>query len=172
VGGSFESASSIPGLTEAGCERSASPPLREREHVKKSPVHVEKPWGHELIWAHTDQYVGKILHVNPGQALSLQYHEVKDETIFLLSGEMRFFSGPSVEGLEEVPLRAGEAFRVKPGTLHRMEAITECDILEASTPHLDDVVRVQDRYGRIPGGFPAGGAPAGGAPAGGAPGPG
>jgi len=120
--------------------------------VKKNPVRIEKPWGYELIWAHTDLYVGKILHVNPGQALSLQYHEVKDETIFLLSGEMKFSAGPSVEGLEEVPLCAGEAFRVKPGTVHRMEAITECDILEASTPHLDDVVRVQDRYGRIPGG--------------------
>ena len=104
-----------------------------------------------MIWAHTDQYVGKILHVNPGHALSLQYHEVKDETIFLLTGEMRFWAGPSADELEEVALGAGEAFRVRPGTVHRMEAITEIDILEASTPHLDDVVRIQDRYGRIPG---------------------
>ena len=101
-----------------------------------------------MIWAHTDQYVGKILHVNPGHALSLQYHEVKDETIFLLTGEMRFWAGPSADELEEVALGAGEAFRVRPATVHRMEAITEIDILEASTPHLDDVVRIQDRYGR------------------------
>lgn len=119
--------------------------------MKEQPTRVEKPWGYELIWAHTDQYVGKILHVNPGEALSLQYHEVKDETIFLLTGEMKFWAGPSVDELEEVALGAGEAFRVKPGTVHRMEAITECDILEASTPYLDDVVRIQDRYGRIPG---------------------
>ena len=120
--------------------------------MKQLPHRIEKPWGYELIWAETAQYVGKVLHINAGESLSLQYHEVKDETIFLLSGEMRFFTGPSVEGLEEVPLLAGEAFRVKPGTLHRMEAITECDMLEASTPHLDDVVRLEDRYGRIPGG--------------------
>jgi mannose-6-phosphate isomerase len=119
--------------------------------MKEQPTRVEKPWGYELIWAHTDQYVGKILHVNPGHALSLQYHEVKDETIFLLTGEMRFWAGPSADELEEVALGAGEAFRVRPGTVHRMEAITEIDILEASTPHLDDVVRIQDRYGRIPG---------------------
>jgi len=118
--------------------------------MKEQPTRVEKPWGYELIWAHTDQYVGKILHVNSGEALSLQYHEVKDETIFLLTGEMKFWAGPSVDELEEVALGAGEAFRVKPGTVHRMEAITECDILEASTPYLDDVVRIQDRYGRIP----------------------
>jgi mannose-6-phosphate isomerase-like protein (cupin superfamily) len=120
--------------------------------MKEAPTRVDKPWGYELIWAHTDQYVGKILHVNPGESLSLQYHEVKDETIFLLSGEMRFFAGPSLEALEEVPLLAGEAFRVKPGTLHRMEAVSEVDMLEASTPHLEDVVRLEDRYGRIPSG--------------------
>lgn len=119
--------------------------------MKETPTRVDKPWGHELIWAHTDQYVGKILHVNPGHALSLQYHEVKDETIFLLSGEMKFWAGPSMEELKEVTLLAGEAFRVKPGTIHRMEAVTEVDMLEASTPHLKDVVRLEDRYGRIPG---------------------
>jgi len=119
--------------------------------MKHLPDRVEKPWGHELIWAHTSHYVGKILHVNAGESLSLQYHEVKDETIFLLSGTMRFWAGPSVDSLELVPLAAGESFRVKPGTVHRMEAVTDCDILEASTPHLDDVIRLQDRYGRIPG---------------------
>jgi len=118
--------------------------------VKQVPHRVEKPWGYELIWAHTPQYVGKVLHINAGESLSLQYHEVKDETIFLFAGEMRFWAGPSLERLEEVKLSPGEAFRVVPGTVHRMQAVTDCDIMEASTPHLEDVVRIQDRYGRAP----------------------
>jgi mannose-6-phosphate isomerase-like protein (cupin superfamily) len=118
--------------------------------MKQLPKRVDKPWGYELIWAHTDEYVGKILHINAGESLSLQYHEVKDETIFLLTGAMTFWAGASEEELEEVPLEAGEAFRVVPGTIHRMRAVTDCDLLEASTPHLDDVVRIQDRYGRAP----------------------
>ena len=116
--------------------------------MKVVPERVEKPWGYELIWAHTRDYVGKILHIRAGESLSLQYHERKDETIFLLEGEMTFWAGPSAERLEEVSLRAGEGFHVTPGTVHRMEAVTDCDILEASTPHLDDVVRLRDRYGR------------------------
>ena len=112
------------------------------------PRRVEKPWGHELIWAHTERYVGKILHVKAGHALSLQYHERKDETIHLLSGQMRFWAGPSPEELIEVPFHAGQSFRIQTGTVHRMEAVTDIDILEASTPELDDVVRIQDRYGR------------------------
>jgi mannose-6-phosphate isomerase len=109
---------------------------------------VDKPWGHELIWADTDRYVGKLLVVRAGQALSLQYHERKDETIHLLRGRMRFFVGPSAEQVEEVLLREGESFRIRPGTVHRMEAETDVEILEASTPDLDDVVRLEDRYGR------------------------
>jgi len=112
------------------------------------PTRVEKPWGHELIWASTDRYVGKILHVKAGHALSLQYHERKDETIHLLRGELRFWVGPSAQQLEEVALREGESYRITPGTVHRMEAVTDVDILEASTPDLDDVVRLEDRYGR------------------------
>jgi mannose-6-phosphate isomerase-like protein (cupin superfamily) len=120
--------------------------------VKELPHRVEKPWGYELIWARTDHYVGKILHINAGESLSLQYHEVKDETIFLFTGTMRFWAGSSMDDLEEVHLEAGEAFRVTPYTIHRMQAITDCDVLEASTPYLDDVVRLEDRYGRVPGG--------------------
>jgi mannose-6-phosphate isomerase-like protein (cupin superfamily) len=112
------------------------------------PRRVEKPWGHELIWAETDRYVGKILHVKAGHALSLQYHERKDETIHLLSGAMRFFVGPSAEALAEIELVEGQSYRITPGTVHRMEAVTDIDILEASTPDLDDVVRLEDRYGR------------------------
>jgi mannose-6-phosphate isomerase len=109
---------------------------------------VDKPWGHEIIWANTDRYVGKVLHVKAGHALSLQYHERKDETIHLLHGRMRFWAGPSADALEEVALGEGESYRIRPGTVHRMEAITDVDILEASTPDLDDVVRLEDRYGR------------------------
>lgn len=109
---------------------------------------VEKPWGHELIWARTDRYVGKVLHVKAGHALSLQYHERKDETIHLLSGEMRFWIGPSVDRLEEIDFVEGQSCHITPGTVHRMEAVTDCSILEVSTPDLDDVVRLEDRYGR------------------------
>jgi mannose-6-phosphate isomerase len=112
--------------------------------------HVDKPWGHETIWAHTDQYVGKILHIKAGHALSVQYHEVKDETVYLLSGELlyRVWLDGKDGGPTDVNLKLGEAFRITPHTIHQMEAVTDCDILEASTPHLGDVVRLRDRYGR------------------------
>jgi mannose-6-phosphate isomerase-like protein (cupin superfamily) len=113
-----------------------------------TPKRVEKPWGHELIWAHTDRYLGKILHVKAGHALSLQYHERKDETIFLLRGKLRFFAGSSRDDLQEMKLQEGESYHITPGTVHRMEAITDVDILEASTSDIDDVVRLEDRYGR------------------------
>lgn len=109
---------------------------------------VEKPWGHELIWASTDRYVGKVLHVKAGEALSLQYHERKDETIHTLRGRMKFFVGASADELREVVLEEGQSFHITPGMVHRMEAITDVDILEVSTPDLDDVVRLEDRYGR------------------------
>lgn len=109
---------------------------------------VEKPWGYELIWARTDRYIGKILHVRAGHALSLQYHERKDETIHLLQGELRFQVGPGAAELREIPFPPGTSYHITPGTVHRMVAITDCDILEVSTPDLDDVVRLEDRYGR------------------------
>jgi mannose-6-phosphate isomerase len=108
---------------------------------------VEKPWGFELIWAHADRYVGKILHIAAGHALSLQYHRVKDETIHLLSGAMRFEYDRG-EGLREVALQPGDSVRIVPGMVHRMIALADCDVLEASTPELEDVVRLDDRYGR------------------------
>lgn len=109
---------------------------------------VPKPWGHEVIWAHTELYVGKLLHIKAGHALSVQYHSQKDETIHLLRGTMIYRVGGSAEGLLEVPFAEGESFRNTPGVIHQMEAVTDCDVLEASTPHLDDVVRLNDRYGR------------------------
>ncbi len=110
---------------------------------------VDKPWGYEIIWALTDRYCGKVLHINAGQALSVQYHVRKDETVYLLAGEMKYWV--KLEGEEELRdmrLRVGDAFRITPGTVHYMEAVTDCDVLEASTPDLDDVVRIKDRYGR------------------------
>jgi mannose-6-phosphate isomerase-like protein (cupin superfamily) len=114
-----------------------------RSEIKK----VQKPWGHETIWAQTDDYVGKILHINAGEALSVQYHNVKDETVYLMSGELiyRVWDGDTPR---DVDLTIGQAFRITPKTVHQMEAVTDCDILEVSTPHLDDVVRLKDRYGR------------------------
>ena len=110
-------------------------------------VRVEKPWGYELHWAKTERYVGKLIHIDAGQALSLQYHNKKDETIFLWSGRMLFEiqENGSLVGRELTP---GERVHVSPGTVHRMTAIDDCDVFEVSTPELDDVVRLQDRYGR------------------------
>jgi quercetin dioxygenase-like cupin family protein len=105
-------------------------------------VRVDKPWGYEIIWAHTDRYAGKILHINAGHALSVQYHEVKDETVYLLSGEIVYRVWENGRP-KDVGLKVGQAFRITPHTIHQMEAITDCDVLEASTPHLDDVVRIQ-----------------------------
>ena len=111
-------------------------------------VKVPKPWGHETIWAHTDRYVGKILHINAGQELSVQYHNEKDETAYLLSGEISYRVQSGGGSLEDVRLKVGESFRITPGTVHQMVAMTDCDVLEVSTPELDDVVRLSDRYGR------------------------
>ena len=109
---------------------------------------IEKPWGYELHWAITERYVGKVLHVKAGHALSLQYHNVKDETIYLYSGRMLFEIERNGQ-LEKVDLQPGDAVHVTPKTVHRMTAIDDCDVLEVSTPELDDVVRLEDRYGRI-----------------------
>ncbi|HEU4570449.1 MAG TPA: cupin domain-containing protein [Gemmatimonadales bacterium] len=111
------------------------------------PYKVEKPWGHELIWARTDRYVGKVLHVKAGHALSVQFHRRKDETMHLLAGEMTFRWG-TADRLEERVMRPGESVHIPAGMVHQIEAITDVDVLEASTPELDDLVRLQDRYGR------------------------
>jgi mannose-6-phosphate isomerase-like protein (cupin superfamily) len=112
------------------------------------PYRVPKPWGHEIIWAKTDRYVGKILHIEPGHVLSLQYHNKKDESIYVMTGEiiLRVKQG---ETLIERNMRAGEAFHIQPRTIHQFEAVVASDLLEASTPEIDDVVRLQDRYGRV-----------------------
>jgi mannose-6-phosphate isomerase len=109
---------------------------------------VDKPWGHEIIWAVTDRYVGKVLHVKKGERLSLQYHRQKDETVMVWQGRMRFeyfAEGAEPQAKEMGP---GEAFHVTPGLRHRMVALEDTDVFEVSTTELDDVVRLEDAYGR------------------------
>ena len=108
---------------------------------------VEKPWGYELHWAKTDRYVGKLIHVNKGHALSLQYHNIKDETIYLHSG-LILFEIQEGERLVQREMRPGERVHITAKTIHRMTAIEDSDIFEVSTPELHDVVRLEDRYGR------------------------
>lgn len=110
---------------------------------------VDKPWGHELIWAETGRYVGKILHVRAGERLSLQYHRVKDETVMLLSGRLLFEHFQDGEAPHSVELKPREPFHIPPGLRHRMIAVEDSDIVEVSTPELDDVVRLEDKYGRV-----------------------
>jgi mannose-6-phosphate isomerase len=109
---------------------------------------VDKPWGYEIRWAITDRYLGKILHVNKGEALSLQYHERKDECILLVKGAIDFEVGPDERRLQSVRMKAGDTVHIAPGTRHRMTALEDTDIFEVSTPEIEDVVRLEDRYGR------------------------
>jgi mannose-6-phosphate isomerase-like protein (cupin superfamily) len=113
---------------------------------------VKKPWGSETIWAHTEHYVGKILQINAGEALSIQYHHFKDETMYVLSGEgiVKFYTLENdVPTLSHVYfMREGHAINIPPKQIHNVEAFTNMQILEASTDHLDDLVRLKDRYNR------------------------
>ena len=113
------------------------------------PEKIEKPWGYELIWAHTDHYVGKILHIERGEALSLQYHRKKDETLYVLTGSLDLQIGDTDHALEVLQLQPGESIHLPPGRRHRLTARETCDVLEASTIEIDDVVRLDDRYGRV-----------------------
>jgi mannose-6-phosphate isomerase len=108
---------------------------------------VEKPWGHEIVWAETDRYVGKVLHIKAGHKLSRQYHERKDETFFVQSGEMQLEIGEGAT-MKTLVLKPGESFHCTPHTIHRMIAQIDVDVIEVSTPELDDVVRLEDAYGR------------------------
>jgi mannose-6-phosphate isomerase-like protein (cupin superfamily) len=114
------------------------------------PRVVDKPWGHELWFALTESYCGKILYVESGHRLSLQYHEIKDESSYLLSGRLRLIKGVSADKLDEVEITPGHAWRSQPGEIHAIEAIEDAQILEVSTPEVDDIVRLADRYGRAP----------------------
>jgi mannose-6-phosphate isomerase-like protein (cupin superfamily) len=109
---------------------------------------VEKPWGYELHWALTDRYCGKVLVVRAGEQLSLQYHEVKDETIYVQEGSVEIEIGQRDGLLSSEVAGPGRSFHLPPGTVHRIRALEDATLLEVSTPHLDDVVRLDDRYGR------------------------
>ncbi len=116
--------------------------------ARTAPRHVDKPWGWELIWAETSDYVGKLLFVRAGQSLSLQYHEVKDEAWLVRDGRAALELGEVDGPLETVEIGPGDAFHYTPGTVHRVTALEDTLIVEVSTPHLDDVVRIADAYGR------------------------
>jgi mannose-6-phosphate isomerase len=118
---------------------------------KALPREVPKPWGSEVWFAHTEHYAGKILRVRAGERLSIQYHEEKDETSYVLSGRVLVSQGESAEALIDRELGPGESWRNTPGLVHTLEAIEDTEILEVSTPQLDDVVRLEDRYGRVTG---------------------
>ncbi|MEX2210724.1 MAG: cupin domain-containing protein [Gaiellaceae bacterium] len=127
----------------------SSPNVNSLDAFNFDPRKVEKPWGWELIWAHGDAYVGKILFVRAGHSLSLQFHREKDESWYVQSGRAEVEVGAVGDAvLNEEVLAAGAALHFKPGTVHRVTALEDTTILEVSTPHLDDVVRLEDRYGR------------------------
>jgi mannose-6-phosphate isomerase len=126
-----------------------SPNLRGIDHFAFDPRKVEKPWGWELIWALSEHYAGKILFVKAGESLSLQFHNVKDESWYVLEGRAMLEIGRAGDSIvDEVAIAPGEAFRFRPGTVHRVSALEDTRILEVSTPQLDDVVRLEDQYGR------------------------
>ena len=126
-----------------------SPNVNSIEAWEFEPRRVDKPWGYELIWAHTDLYVGKVLFVRSGHSLSLQFHKEKDESWYVQSGRAKLELGQAGAGvLNEEVITKGACFHYTPGTVHRVTAVEDTTILEVSTPHLDDVVRLEDRYGR------------------------
>ena len=117
--------------------------------MKQSIERVEKPWGYELIWAKTKDYVGKVLHIKKGHQLSLQYHREKEETMFVQTGKMILLFENEAGQMTEVPLMPGEAHHIPVGRKHRMIAVEDTDVFEVSTPQLGDVVRLEDGYGRV-----------------------
>lgn len=126
----------------------SGPEAYHRQMADREPQRVEKPWGHEIWWAQTEHYAGKLLHVRAGQRLSLQLHREKDESSYVLSGRLCLIRGPSADDLGELEIGAGFAWRAEPGVVHSLEAIEDSVVVEVSTPQLDDVVRLEDRYGR------------------------
>lgn len=121
--------------------------MEEKEGL---PREVSKPWGSEAWFAHTDRYAGKILRVRAGCRLSVQFHEEKDETSYVLSGRVIISQGDSAEKMAVQELGPGDSWRTSPLVVHTLEAVEDAEIIEVSTPHLDDVVRLEDRYGRVP----------------------
>ena len=126
-----------------------SPNLLDLDRFRSEVRRIEKPWGYEIVFALTDRYCGKVIFVRAGEQLSLQFHRAKEETIYVLSGRIEMEIGdPGQEALDTEVVGAGHAFLLKPGVVHRWRALEDSVILEASTPEIDDVVRLDDRYGR------------------------
>jgi mannose-6-phosphate isomerase-like protein (cupin superfamily) len=122
--------------------------MHKPEFGRVETSRLEKPWGYELRWAITDRYAGKVLHVNKGEALSLQYHERKDEYLYVTSGVLDMELGEPDGELTAHRMKVGDTLHIKPGTRHRLIAVEDAEIFEVSTAELDDVVRIEDRYGR------------------------
>jgi mannose-6-phosphate isomerase len=131
-------------------------PMPPADRTTETPIpwhpplrHVPKPWGYEIWWAQTDVYAAKLLSIDAGHRLSLQFHREKDESCYVLSGRVRLIKGPHLDALNQWELAAGACWRNRPNELHTIEAIEDSLVIEASTPHLDDVVRLLDDYGRV-----------------------
>ncbi len=140
--------SAVRGAKSAGMSGSHMVRAVAGANEDRLPREVSKPWGSELWYAHTDRYAGKILRVDAGHKLSVQYHEEKDETSYLLSGRLVLEQGESAQAMRRREIGPGVAWRNTPGLVHTVEALEDCMILEVSTPELHDVVRLNDRYGR------------------------
>ena len=129
----------------------SSPNLGRLDAFAFEPRRVDKPWGYEIIWALSEHYCGKVLFVRAGHALSLQFHNEKDESWFVQEGRVELQIGAAGDPAPETDaVGPGAAFRLRPGTVHRVRALSDTLLLEVSTPHLDDVVRLDDDYGRTP----------------------
>lgn len=125
-----------------------TPNLLDLDRFAVPVTRVDKPWGFELIYASTDRYVGKVLFIRAGEQLSLQFHRRKDEVIYIHSGRIELEVGEPGRTPDVEVVGPGHAFRFAPGTVHRWRALEDAFVLEVSTPELNDVVRLEDRYGR------------------------
>jgi len=125
-----------------------SPNLLDLDRFGVQVDRIEKPWGHEIVFALSERYCGKLIFIRAGEQLSLQFHRVKDETIYVHSGRIELEIGDPGGTLDAEVVGPGHAFRLKPGVVHRWKALEDSVVLEASTPELDDVVRLEDKYGR------------------------
>jgi mannose-6-phosphate isomerase len=126
----------------------SSPNLLDLDRFGAAVARIEKPWGHEIVFAHSERYCGKVIFVRAGEQLSLQFHREKDETIYVHEGRIELEIGDPGGALDTEVVTPGHSFRIRPGVVHRWRALEDSVVLEASTPELDDVVRLEDRYGR------------------------
>ena len=146
---------STPAMTPGARPETAMPSMGTRARLVH-PERVEKPWGHEVIFAATERFAGKLLEIRAGERLSLHFHREKHEMLYVLQGAVRLFveeavSGPAPAPMASYAIETGEAFELPPGTVHRIEAIRDALLVEASSPEVDDVVRLADDYGRAGG---------------------